>query len=303
MIQQLPHLTPEQSARVFAIANEAAQIDGVNPLSEHVALHLRQGGDDHDSHFLATLEDTIVGYAHLDTSDAVEGPSAELVVAPSARRNGIGKELLAHLINTAPDRLRLWSHGDHASAEELSKTLGFVRTRRLLQMRRSLELPLPQIKTPANLNITSFSHRDIEEWLAVHARSFSGHPEQGIWNKSDLEIRLAEPWFDPLGFFIARDETSKIVAFCWTKIHGNSISPIHGHQTIGEIYVIGVDPQHGGRGYGKALVLQGLSYMRDRGLRTAMLYVESDNHPALKLYQSLQFTEWAVDVMYRRVTS
>jgi mycothiol synthase len=44
----------------------------------------------------------------------------------------------------------------------------------------------------------------------------------------------------------------------------------------------------------------GLSYLRNNGIRTAMLYVESDNSPANQMYQALGFTEWAIDVMYRK---
>jgi len=39
--------------------------------------------------------------------------------------------------------------------------------------------------------------------------------------------------------------------------------------------------------------------MRYQGIFSAMLYVDADNTSAIKLYQSLDFTEWGRDVLYR----
>ena len=38
---------------VFDLVDEAARHDGLTPLSEHVMLHLRHGGDTHVRHLLA----------------------------------------------------------------------------------------------------------------------------------------------------------------------------------------------------------------------------------------------------------
>ena len=47
-LQHHAHLSESQSAEILQVANLSAIADGINPLSEHVALHLREGGDDHD---------------------------------------------------------------------------------------------------------------------------------------------------------------------------------------------------------------------------------------------------------------
>jgi ribosomal protein S18 acetylase RimI-like enzyme len=39
--------------------------------------------------------------------------------------------------------------------------------------------------------------------------------------------------------------------------------------------------------------------MRYQGIFSAMLYVESQNESALKLYRGLGFTEWGRDVLYK----
>jgi mycothiol synthase len=62
---------------------------------------------------------------------------------------------------------------------------------------------------------------------------------------------------------------------------------------------MGVDPSMAGKGIGKAVTVAGLRYMRYQGIFSAMLYVDADNHAAIKLYQSLGFTEWGRDVLYR----
>jgi mycothiol synthase len=290
-------------AEVTELCAAAAEADGVFPLSEHVMLHLRHGGEDRDRNLLALTPDgELAGYAHLDPTDAVAGAAAEVVVHPRARRHGYGRLLIATAEREAAgSRLRLWAHGDHPAARELATSLGYAEIRRLLQMRRSLLSPLPDLVLPDGIRLRAFRPgEDDDTWLALNAKAFASHPEQGGWTVQDLESRMAEAWFDPEGFLLAEDTASgRVVGFHWTKVHGSGGNAHgHGHEPIGEVYVVGVDPDAGGRGIGRALTLAGLLRMRNQGLTQAMLYVEGDNAAALAVYERLGFTRWDTDVMF-----
>ena len=124
-----------------------------------------------------------------------------------------------------------------------------------------------------------------------------------------MQLREREPWFDPAGFFIA-ERHGRMAGFHWTKVHppdeadagaGEGHDPAAaGPQGVGEVYVVGVDPVEQGSGLGRALTLAGLEHLRDLGLQAAMLYVDGDNTPAIRMYEALGFTRARTDVMYRR---
>jgi mycothiol synthase len=288
-----------QAREVQDVVARATEVDQVRPLSEHVALHLRYGGDEPVKTVLALIDDRIVGYGHLDVTDKVQGASAELVVDPLFRKRGVGRAMLHRmLIETSPGILRLWAHGEHPAAAALASAMGFVRARCLWQMRRSLYSALQEPVLPPGVTVRTFEPgRDDEAWVALNARAFAGHPEQGSWTVDDLRRRMREPWFDPAGFFLA-ERDSRLVGFHWTKVHGNGAGDGHGHEPIGEVYVVGVDPAEQGNGLGSALTAIGLSYLRGRGLPQAMLYVDESNTAAIKVYERLGFTHWDTDVMY-----
>ena len=301
-------LSAEQIVTVTALCAEAAEADGVYPLSEHVSLHLRYGGEEPDRNLMAlTPAGELAGYAHLDPTDQVSGAAAEIVVHPAHRRHGYGRLLVETAEREAGGtRLRLWAHGDHPSARTLALSLGYVEIRRLLQLRRSLLSPLPELTLPAGIRLRSFRPgEDDDTWLALNGRAFAHHPEQGGWTDADLAARMRESWFDPAGFLLAEDigpagdRAPELVGFHWTKVHGRGgDSHGHGHEPIGEVYVVGVDPDHGGLGIGRAITLAGLLRMRGQGLTQAMLYVEGDNAAALAVYERLGFTRWDTDVMF-----
>jgi mycothiol synthase len=296
-----PTLQERDVENINQLIRICTNADSAHPFSENVVLHLRHGHEIQVRHLLAFRSGELVGYAHLDLSDRVQGPSAELAVHPDFRRHGVGRALLAGLIaESGAPSLRLWSHGESTSASALAHAFGFERTRTLWQMRRSLFAAVPEAVVPAGITFREFDvETDIPQWLECNARAFADHPEQGRWTEIDFSNRMTEKWFDPKGFIVAVDENQKMVGFHWTKIHPKTTNQIHEHEAIGEVYVVGVDPTWQGKSLGKALTIAGLKYLRDQGLNSAMLYVDSADERAINLYSNLGFMQWDSDTLFR----
>jgi mycothiol synthase len=250
-------------------------------------------------HALATeAGGRLVGYAHLNiVGDARGRPVGEVFVHPDARRHGIGAALAERLVDKATGLpLRIWAHGDHPGAARIAEKFGFERVRELLKMgldfeaRNAVGVPLPN--WPPGVRLRTFVvGQDEPEVVAVNHRAFDWHPEQGALTVEDLAAAEDEAWFDPDGFFLAIDPEDRLLGFHWTKVH-------HHSPPFGEVYVVGVDPGAQGGGLGTALTLAGLHHLHRSGLSRVILYVESDNLPAMAVYAHLGFTTIETDVQY-----
>jgi mycothiol synthase len=291
-IQTLDTLTEEQAAAVLALLADAAASDGQQAVSEQGRLQLRGGHREGVRHFLLTVGGEAVGYAQLEDTDPVEAPAAELVVHPSYRGRGHGRALGDSLMEASGRRLRVWAHGGKSAARHLAQVLGLSLFRELRQMRRPLApLDIPEPGIPAGVAIRTFvPGQDDTAWLALNAAAFAHHPEQGGMTQRDLDDRIAEPWFDPKGFFLA-ERSGELIGFHWTKVHAE--------EQLGEVYVVGISPDAQGGGLGKALTAIGLRHLAAEGLPTAMLYVDGDNSAAVRVYEGLGFTTHETDLMYR----
>lgn len=261
---------------ITTIASAAEAADGVAPLDEATLLALRN----HPEDVRSWVRDQ--GFALL------VGDELSLVVHPDARRRGIGRDLLESALTEAAE-VRAWSHGDHPGAAALARSHGFERFRELWVMRRDMAQPLASYDAS---RVRAYRDPDADEVVRVNAAAFAHHPEQGAMDAANLAERMAEPWFDPAGLLVAPDD-DRLLGFHWTKQHSSE---------LGEVYVVGIDPGAQGQGLGKLLTLAGLHHLRDRGVDEVLLYVESDNAPAIAVYSGLGFRHDAADthVMYRR---
>ena len=263
---------------ITRIASAAEAADGAAPLDEATLLSLRH----HPERARTWVREE--GFALL------VGDELSLVVHPGARGRGVGRALLETALPSTGE-LRAWSHGDHPAAAALARSHGFKRFRELWVMRRDMAEPLAAYDAS---HVRGYRPSDAEEVLRVNAAAFAHHPEQGAMDADNLAERMAERWFDPAGLLVAPDG-DRLLGFHWTKQH----SP-----DLGEVYVVGIDPAAQGQGLGKLLTLAGLHHLRDRGVSEVLLYVESDNAPAVAVYSGLGFRHAHADthVMYARHT-
>ena len=336
-VDHVERLNEGQRADVLALVAAASNVDGVAPLSEQVLLAIHDGapaGTDLHlpaatagcPHFLAYAGRRLAGYAHLGrdgAGEAGEAATAEVVVDPAHRRQGVGTALVRTLeaaleTGVAPGAgtLRLWSHGHLDGARAFAARDGYTSVRELWAMRRSLRSdagPLPAVSLPEGFEIRHFVvGQDEDAWLRMNARAFVDHPEQGRLTRHDLDRRIAEPWFDSEGFILIEDvrgSAPTLAASHWTKVVPAKTAPdrqpgvapgvsAETGQKQGEVYVVGVDPAYQGLGLGRAVTILGLAHLRERGLSEAMLYVDADNRAAVATYSRLGFERFAEDVMF-----
>jgi mycothiol synthase len=286
------NLAEADQRRISALIEDATSTDGVAPVGDQVVRALKH---DRTRHLLAVDGDVIQGYLNLAPAGDDEPAMAELVVRPAARRRGIGSTLIRTALAEGGTGTRIWAHGNLEPARATAASLGLTAARELLQMQRPLA-DLPPTPTADGVRFATYAGPDDDaDVLRVNNAAFSWHPEQGGWTAADIAERRGEPWFDPAGLFLAYDETSaELLGFHWTKVHSAS---------LGEVYIVGVDPSAQGRGLGAVLTLLGLHHLADRLLDSdrdarVMLYVEADNSAAVKTYRRLGFDVVNADVAY-----
>jgi mycothiol synthase len=285
------HPGPGEIEAIDRLLAAAERADGRSPLSDQLRLDLRAGGGDGFAAVTARDDDETIGLAVVSAGN--HSSTVELVVDPTRRdaRPTIGTGLLAAALDVVRSAgggpVHWWTFEPTDDDAALADRLGFTIGRELRQMRR----PLPT-GMDADLTTRPFvPGADEAAWVDVNNRAFADHPEQGGWTVDTLRLREAEPWFDPAGFLL-HERDGRLAGFCWTKLHPDEDPP------LGEIYVIGVDPDFQGLGLGPALTIAGLDSIARRGVGVGMLYVDAANTAAVTMYERLGFTTFRTDRAY-----
>jgi mycothiol synthase len=293
----LDQLTDDQRSALAAMLDRCRAADGYAPLSEvqrEAARHSDLGH--HGIRVVAAFDGpSLVGAAFL-TPAADHSVAIHMAIDPDHRGDGdVGPTLLGVALDETSGERWLWVIHAEQADDAAVRPFGFEPERDVLQM--TVPLPLPDEIVAATRPVATRPFKppqDEQPWLAVNNLAFAGHPEQGDWTLDQLHDRLAAPWVDLDGFLVAdAPDGNGLIGSCWTKVHA-TVEPV-----VGEIYVISVNPDHHGQGWGRALTVAGLQWLSAQGISIGMLYTSASNTTAVALYHSLGFTIDHVDRAYR----
>ena len=144
-------LSTAQVADVLALVRAARRADGVEPLSEHVMLHLRYDSTSRLYPFSRTVFRhhrgrgdrglRLPGCPPLSDPGLGRERRARDPPRPPAARARAGPGRRARHGRAGGHTLRIWAHGDLPAAARLARLTGFERFRALWQMRRRLGRP------------------------------------------------------------------------------------------------------------------------------------------------------------------
>ena len=295
LIRVGPDEFAQQRDAIVALDARVREAEGHEALGDAVWRDLAHPGSDSAGFLLDNR-----GYAHVARGDRGDDESwtAALAVPPPADAGTTPLLLdaaVAHAAAQGARRLTSWVFGADADDDATFAAAGFHADRSLHEMRVPLPLSEP-VRRPDGFTVRTFEPgKDDEAVVLVNNAAFGSHAEQGGWTVATLRAHMADAWFDPTAFLLAFDADG-LAGFHWLKWH----APSGDEPARGEIYVLGVDPRTQGTGLGRALAVEGLTLMHERGAPIGMLFVAADNDPAIALYTALGFVVHRTDRAYVR---
>ena len=233
----------------------------------------------------------------------------EVWVLPDQRRHGLGTRLVDWLEARARDSVVDGSGGPQAfphvfggglistnpAAVAFAPRVGYETIRYGFQMRRPLDLPIPDLELPEGLELRPVlpeHHRAIWE---ADVEAFKDHWEARVRTESDYVRTFTDPHFEPAMWQ---------VAWAGDEVAGTIMNNIYPEQNerngvdMGWLDHVSVRRQWRGRGLASALIVRSLRVHRDRGMTFAALGVDAENPTgALGLYEKFGFRpsyRWAI---------
>lgn len=238
--------------------------------------------------------ETPAGYVYLSVEPAIgrgvltgavlpghEGETeAALVDAAVAAGQGFGLSILD------------WDAAEQDTRRQgLLEAHGFSHVRTHLHQRRD-ETSHTGATTPAGATLRQATRDDVQVVTEVQNAAFTG--SWGFCPNTPEEVgyRIFEQPQNPPDVVLLLEIDGRAVGYCWTHVDAPGEPGIVG--------MVGVLPDQQGSGFGRVVTAAGVDHLVSTGATPLDITVDSENTPAVRLYESLGFrTRWR-SVWYRK---
>ena len=232
------------------------------------------------------------GYAYVVTEEAI----GRGVLTFEAPRAGWGPLLDAALAGASSLGLSA-IQVDVPESDDLRPFLasaGFVHVRTHLHLRRdaagAVHAPLPD-----GAMTRAVERGDVVALTDLQNAAFTGSWGYAPNTPEEIAYRVFELPDDPPDRVLLLEEGGRPLAYCWThREHAGA---------PGVIGMVGTAPSEKSRGLGRAVTAAGIDHLVEIGATPIDITVDSENPPALRLYERLGFTVRWRSVWYERQLS
>lgn len=230
-------------------------------------------------------------------------------VRPDRRGRGIGAALFAwqharaeqQLVEAAtaaeavaalPAQIQIYASEKDAALERIAEAHGYRTERWFSTMHRDLSEPIPELEPVPGIELVPFTSDRAEDARAARNDAFRDH-----WGSLPSS---PERWQQFIGGPLLRPdlctlalEDGRIVAFCLASVNEEDFEMLGPNAYID---LVGVVRSHRRRGLAPRVIARSLTAMRDAGLGTAVLDVDTESPTgANALYGGLGFTSYERD--------
>lgn len=239
--------------------------------------------------FVLEVNHHVVGYGILHHESPINRCVLELKVHPEYVNTGAEQKLIEKAVSESK---LLNAKVLHVQAEKtgfLSSILKNMRfnSTRIYWIMQWKTTKLQQFYPPDGFFFRHLSEsKDIDSLTQLQNRAFSGSWGFSPNTRDEIQYRAEMSNTKPGGIIFLCYE-QELCGYCWTFIINN------GNSKTGTIAMIGIDPNHRSQRLGKPLLLAGLKFLHSRGAQYVELEVDSQNLPAIRLYDSLGFKKVA----------
>jgi mycothiol synthase len=252
--------------------------------------------------FVVEIGEDIIGYMDIKPELTIGRVVLDCWVLPQHRKGGLATELLGYATDRAQELGARVAHvninEDNPAAKRILLKLGFSLVRRFLELRLDIG-HADGLDLHPTVECCHIRPGEEDKLTRLQNCAFAGTWGYNPNTVEEITFRISTSAFSWEDIVLAY-EGGKAIGCCWTGISCEEGIP---SVRKGRIHMLGVAPDHRGKGIGRELVMAGLTRLRNRGLQVAELTVDSENKVACALYQSLGFEVQANTLWYERVIS
>jgi mycothiol synthase len=247
--------------------------------------------------FITETAGVVVGYLDINAETRIGRAVFEVLVLPEYRRQGIARELYRQAAPRAKAIGAKVVHvnvcEDNAIGRLVLERTGFYSVRRFFELTIDL-IVVPELGAPTIFPVRSLQAGEEGSLARLQNRSFAD--SWGYNPNTAEEIEYAANTNDNTRdlIFLATDG-DRLAGYHWMNIERDEKG-----ESRGRVSMLGVDPEYRGRGIGRELMLTGITRLKEKGLRTVRLTVDSENLAAFALYRSIGFGKSDTSLWYEK---
>lgn len=268
--------------------------------------------DPYQDMIFAEIDGQVIGYSRVTWWQEIDGPRIYLTfgqLLPAWRRKGIGRAMLRgnerRLREIAAEHpadverfLQSWADESERSATALLLSEGYQRIRDAYDMVRPSLDDLPNAPLPAGLEVRPVTAEQYRTIWEADQEAFRDHWGSSPGTEEDYRSWLDQPNFDPALWRVAwdGDQVAGQVRSFINHAENAEYKRLRGYTEF-----ISVRRPWRKRGLARALIVQSLQALRERGMTHAALGVDAENTSgALRVYESCGFQVVRRNSVYRK---